>query len=222
MRFQLRTLEWSLVPKPLLSMPFWRKPVLAYARPGFKMRWKLLFCGEYIHSEVLTGCNDMNFVAPRNYFLLFCFVRKPDPHWIFWQGQTRLSTAHSLNQAAWRKAGGSSYQPVLPRPSGHLWYGPFFKEIVSNNCPKNCTSWNWLEGLTQVTCILWNALELRDLLIHSLKIPSKQSWCSVFCFQEDAWASFQHSKPCWKCWWILHHHLSLHRWDFSRSYGSPL
>ena len=22
----------------------------------------------------------MNFVAPRNYFLFFCFVRKPDPH----------------------------------------------------------------------------------------------------------------------------------------------
>lgn len=84
MRFQLRTLEWSLVPKPLLSMPFWRKPAQVYARPGFKMRWKLLFCGEYIYSEVLRGCNDMNFVAPRNYFLFFCFFlwENPSVIWI--------------------------------------------------------------------------------------------------------------------------------------------
>lgn len=84
---------------------------------------------------------------------------------------------------------------------------------MSNNREKktvvgiDCKDWHMWHAF------LWNALELRDQLIHSLKIPSKLSWCSVFCFQEDAWASFQHSKPCWKCWWILHHHLSLHRWD---------
>lgn len=44
------------------------------------------------------------------------------------------------------------------------------KTVVGIDC-KDWHMWHAFYG---------NTLELRDLLIHSLKIPSKQSWCSVF------------------------------------------
>ena len=77
MRFQLRTLEWSLVPKPLLSMPFWRKPVQAYARLQDEMKALVLWGIHLLRSPKRLQWYE--YMAPRNYFLFFCFfcfVRK--------------------------------------------------------------------------------------------------------------------------------------------------
>ena len=179
MRFQLRTLEWSLVPKPLLSTPFWRIPAQVYARSGFNVI-KLLFCGEYIYSEVLRGCNDMNIWHQETTFCVSVLWENPIPIGSFDKVKP-VCQLHIL----WIRQLDEKLEalPISRSCQGRraiCGMVQFFTEIVSNNRQKKNSVRNWLEGLTQVTCILWNALELRDLLIHSLKIPSKQSWYSVF------------------------------------------